>query len=145
MLRILVSRFGVVVALAALLWLIVSGSFLSPAPLVIAGQLVAVALAVWARRTFAGSEFRAGADPGSGPLLTVGPYRCIRHPMFTAALLLVWASILGHWSLVNGAIGAVVTATIALRIPAEEALLRSRYPEYGAYAERTRRLVPFLL
>ena len=143
--RFLSSGGGALVVLGVLAWLLASGSALSSAPPVVAAQLAAIVLTVWARRTFAVSQFRAGAEPGAGPLLAAGPYRYVRHPMYAAALLLVWACVLGHWSVVNALAGAVVTAVIAARIPVEEQLLRTRYPEYEAYAARTRRLVPFLL
>jgi protein-S-isoprenylcysteine O-methyltransferase Ste14 len=145
MLKRLVSRFGVVMVVAALVWLLATGSLLSPSPVVIAAQLLAVALAVSARVAFGRGELRVDAVPGSGPLLTRGPYAYVRHPMYAAALLLIWASILGHWSVPNGVVGLLATAMAAVRMPVEEALLRQQYPEYEAYAARTRRVVPFVL
>ena len=145
MLKALVSRFGVVVVVAALVWLLVNRSLFSPSPVVIAAQVLGVAVAVSARVAFGGSELRVDATPGSGPLLTGGPYAYIRHPMYAGALLLVWASILGHWSAVNALVGLLATAMAAVRMPAEEALLQRQYPEYEAYAARTRRVVPFVL
>jgi protein-S-isoprenylcysteine O-methyltransferase Ste14 len=36
-------------------------------------------------------------------------------------------------------------AGAGLRIAAEERLLLERYPEYGEYADRTKRIIPFLV
>jgi protein-S-isoprenylcysteine O-methyltransferase Ste14 len=38
----------------------------------------------------------------------------------------------------------IVTTAIAVRIVAEERLLVERYPEYVAYAARTKRVIPFV-
>jgi len=85
------------------------------------------------------------ADPATGPLLQNGPYRFIRHPMYAAALLLIWSSIAGHPRVGNIVVGAVATVVVALRIPAEERLLRAHYPDYADYARRTKRVIPFVL
>lgn len=140
-----VARAAGPLTLASVAWLLVSGNLVSRHPLVLAGQLAAIALAVWARRTFAAAQFSVVAEPGPGPLLTRGPYRWIRHPMYAAALLLVWAGILGHWSLANAIVGAVVSAAAAARIRVEERLLRERYAGYPAYAARSRCIIPFVL
>ena len=141
----LISRFALLVLLAAILVLLVSGSLLSWSPFVIAGQLLAVALSIWARRSFRRGNFSIHAEPVEGPLLSIGPYRYIRHPMYTAALLLVWASIFGHLSIETAAVGLVVTGAIAVRIVTEEQLLRARYPDYAEYARKTKRAIPSVI
>jgi protein-S-isoprenylcysteine O-methyltransferase Ste14 len=65
--------------------------------------------------------------------------------MYAAALLLIWSSILGHWSLVPVIIGLIVTGEIALRIMTEEQFLRTRFSDYAAYAHKTKRIIPFLI
>lgn len=47
----------------AILYLIFSGNFFSLSPFVIAGQLLAVALSAWARRSFQGGQFSIHAEP----------------------------------------------------------------------------------
>jgi protein-S-isoprenylcysteine O-methyltransferase Ste14 len=133
------------VLLAALLFLLIRSSLLSSSPYVIAAQISAIALNVWTRRTFGAGQFRLGAESAEGTLLTSGPYKFIRHPMFTAALLFLWASILGHLSPINVVIGLVVTGFIAARIVTEEQLLSSHYPEYFEYSKKTRRIIPYLI
>ena len=114
----------------------------------VALQILAVVLMVWARVTFGRRSFHAAANPTSGGLVTWGPYRYWRHPIYAAVLLFVWAGVVG-----NGpdpiAIALAVLATLmtAVRIAAEEKYLRAEFPGaegYDAYARRTKRLVPFL-
>jgi protein-S-isoprenylcysteine O-methyltransferase Ste14 len=140
-----ISKFAFPVLLIALLVLLIRGDLLSSSPYVIAAQILAIALNVWTRRSFGAGQFSVGAEPGEGRLLTNGPFKFIRHPMFAAALLFLWASILGHWSLTNAMIGLVVTGFIAVRIITEEQLLRTKYPEYVEYSKKTKRIIPYLI
>jgi protein-S-isoprenylcysteine O-methyltransferase Ste14 len=79
-----------------------------------------------------------------GALVDRGIYRTVRHPLYGAIILIA----LG-WSLAEAPLGLIPTAALALfldlKARREEAWLQQRYPEYAAYAQRTRRrFVPFL-
>ena len=142
--RALIARYTLLVVLLAILALIIEGDLFIVSPIVIAGQVAAIVLLVTARTAFRKQKFNFTADPGEGPVVRRGPYRLLRHPMYSGALLFVWTSILGHWSILNGAIGAVVLVFALLRISVEEQLLREHYPDYAEYALRTKRIVPFI-
>lgn len=130
--------------LAAIAVLGVTGNLFSPSPVVIALQVAAVALNIWARRSFRKGEFRVSAAPGGSSIIRSGPYRFVRHPMYAAALLFIWASVMSHMSVLTVAIGLAVTAVAITRVVVEERLLHERYPDYGDYARSTRALVPFV-
>jgi protein-S-isoprenylcysteine O-methyltransferase Ste14 len=141
----LISKFALLIMIIAILYLLISGNLLSPSPFVIAGQLLAIALSIWARRSFQSGQFSLHAEPVKGSLVSTGPYQFIRHPMYTAALLLVWSSTLGHLFLVTAVIGLIVTGAIAVRIVTEEQLLRARYPDYVEYSRKTKLIIPFII
>jgi protein-S-isoprenylcysteine O-methyltransferase Ste14 len=141
----LIAKFALHILILAILYLLISGNLLSPSPLVIAAQLLAVALSFWARRSFQVGQFRIQAEPKEGPLLSSGPYQLIRHPMYAAALLLIWSSILGHLSIITMIIGLIVTSGISIRIVTEEQLLRAQFPDYAEYSRKTKRIIPFII
>jgi protein-S-isoprenylcysteine O-methyltransferase Ste14 len=141
----LISKFALLILIVAVVYLLISGNLLSRSPLIIAGQLLAVALGIWARQSFKGRQFTIHAEPVEGSLLVTGPYHFIRHPMYTFALFFVWMSILGHLSLITVAVGLIVTGAIAIRIVTEEEFLRARYPDYTEYSRRTKRIIPFII
>ena len=114
-------------------------------PVSIGLQTVAIALMLWARVTFGRRSFHFKADPTAGGLVTTGPYRFLRHPIYAAVLLFVWTGVAVHASPQSVARGIVETAMTALRILFEEALVRRTYPEYDDYTRRTKRVLPFLL
>jgi protein-S-isoprenylcysteine O-methyltransferase Ste14 len=138
------SLAGFVTAALCVVWLVLKGAILGNGPATIAIQVAAVALMVWARMTFGGRSFHATANPTAGGLVTTGPYRYLRHPIYSALLYIIWAGIAAHLSLAHAIAAMLATAGLAVRMLAEETLLAGKYPEYAAYARRTRRVVPFL-
>ena len=111
-------------------------------------QVVAVLLMAWARVTFGRRSFHAAANPTAGGLVTWGPYRYWRHPIYTAILLFLWAGVLSH-GLDPVALGLTALGTLmtAVRIASEERLLRAEFPGdsgYDGYARWTRRIIPYV-
>jgi len=139
----LLSVFGFVLMIGGLFGLIFTNSLFSFNPLIIPVQAAAVVLMVWARITLGHRSFHAAATPTKGALITNGPYRYIRHPIYAAVCLFTCAGALAHHSL--GALLVILVLIGAMaRMFAEEQLLRARYPEYKAYAATTKRMVPFV-
>lgn len=98
----------------------------------------------WAIRTL-GKQFTRELQIGEGHELVVdGPYRHVRHPSYTGAILMFAGVGLGLGNTVS-LVACLVLPAIGYvqRIPREEALLRSELGEpYAEYADTTRRLVP---
>jgi protein-S-isoprenylcysteine O-methyltransferase Ste14 len=83
---------------------------------------------------------RAGAK-----LVTLGPYRWVRHPFYvTAALLMASVTVLtANWLI--GVSSVAVLAFLAVRTPKEEQMLIERFgQEYRDYMARTGRFIPRL-
>src|SRR5947209_4061647 len=136
----LVALLLMVLAMAGLL---VTHSLLSPSAVVITIQCAAFGLMLWARATFGRRSLHASADPTNGGLVTTGPYRFIRHPIYTAACLFGWAGILGNWSLIAAIFGTLLFAAAIVRMLCEERLVAEMYPAYREYATVTKRMLPY--
>lgn len=139
-----ISILGLVVMIGALVGLYKIGVLFTPQPVAIALQVIAAALMVWARVTFGRRSFHAAANPTAGWLVTTGPYRIIRHPIYTAACLFGWGPILVHLSLESFALGILLLLGALMRLICEEQLVKQKYPEYIEYAKVTKRMVPYL-
>jgi protein-S-isoprenylcysteine O-methyltransferase Ste14 len=99
---------------------------------------------VWARITFGRRSFHYRADTTEGDLVTTGPYRFIRHPIYASILYFFWAAVSSHLSVVNLLCAGIGTFGICIRVYAEEHFLFLQYPEYADYAARTKRFIPYL-
>jgi len=137
-----VSLVGLAMMAGGMVALVLRGQLLSSSVPAIVLQASAIALLAWARVTFGSRSFHATASPTEGGLVTAGPYRWVRHPIYTAVALFGWGCWVGHPSWFSLGMACVVTAGGAARMLAEEALLKVRYPEYEEYARRTKRMVP---
>ena len=138
------SLLALLVMVVALLGLLANRSLLARSPAAIALQVAAVALVTWARLTFGLRSFHARADPTPGGLVTTGPYRFIRHPIYTGLCLLAWAGVISNWSETSASMGVLLVAASVGRMLCEERLVVELYPEYRQYARRTWRMVPFV-
>jgi protein-S-isoprenylcysteine O-methyltransferase Ste14 len=104
-----------------------------------------IALAVWARLHLGrnwGMPMTQRAEP---ELVTSGPYRFVRHPIYSGLLI----AMLGT-ALVNNLLGLVVVAVLVAYFyysgTVEERNLTATFPKaYPEYRSRTKMLIPFLL
>ena len=140
-----VSLGATAILVVAVLSLSFRRSLFAHAPVFLALQVAAGAIMLWARLTFGGRSFHAGADPTQGGIVTHGPYRFVRHPIYGAILLFVWAGVAAHGTTLSVLTGIVATAALAVRTVAEEELVFEVYPEYAEYARHTKRVIPFVL
>jgi protein-S-isoprenylcysteine O-methyltransferase Ste14 len=138
------SVLGYLAMAGGLVGLLLTRSVLSSSPLVIAQQIAAVVLMVWARITFGRRSFHLAANPTEGGLVTTGPYRFIRHPIYTAVCLFITAGVVAHLSWTAVLLASVAWAGALARIFCEEKFLVEKYPAYRDYAATTRRMLPFV-
>ncbi len=82
--------------------------------------------------------------PEARRLVTGGPYRLIRHPLYAAEILAAFALVLARPGLWATLTLVPFIAVQMLRARFEEGLLARIFPEYRPYAARTRRLIPLV-
>lgn len=103
-----------------------------------------IAFAIWARwhlgRNWSGTpSIKEGHE-----LITSGPYRLVRHPIYTGMILALLGS-----ALVAGIIWLVISVVFLVnflyRIPIEEKYMMELFPDqYPEYQRKTKSLIPFL-
>jgi len=139
------SMIAFVILLVAILALVYRHALFATHPAGIAVQVLAVLLMVWARLTLKWRSFQPMASPTQGELITTGPYRFVRHPIYAAILYFILIGLAFHLVLTNVILAAVALLALAIRIVSEERLLIAQYPEYQVYATRTKRVIPYIL
>jgi protein-S-isoprenylcysteine O-methyltransferase Ste14 len=111
----------------------------------LAVQAVSIGLAIWARRHLGRNWSGAVAVAVDHQLVRSGPYRVVRHPIYTAML-----GMYAGTGLVSGELHAllalgVVMAAYGRKIPLEERTLGEVFgPAYEAYRRETWALIPGL-
>jgi protein-S-isoprenylcysteine O-methyltransferase Ste14 len=114
----------------------------TPEELLIAGELVAVAFCVWLLISvlFLGRCF--GVLPEARGLVTSGPYRFMRHPVYLGEIGACAGLAIAAASLANAMVLATLIIAQVVRMHLEERALTQAFPAYAEYAASTPRLVP---
>ena len=141
MLRVL-SVLSFLFMVIGILGLIRQGQLLYHDPLLIAIQTAAVLLMFWARLTFGLGSFHLAANPTEEKLVTNGPYRWIRHPIYTAVILFCLPAAIHGGKYKALCMAGLILLGALIRIFCEESYLRRRFPDYKDYAARSWRIIP---
>lgn len=135
----------VVVQFVCLLIIALSGPLFAVTPLWLLAELVGIALGVWAilAMRIGNLNITPEVRPGA-QFIQRGPYKYIRHPMYTALLLASLALVADTYSFLRLAVWLVLLLDIAVKLTYEERLLDRAFAEYGAYRRTTKRLIPYV-
>jgi protein-S-isoprenylcysteine O-methyltransferase Ste14 len=79
-----------------------------------------------------------------GQLVQSGPYKYLRHPIYTAIVLCVIGLFLRRPTIWIAVVSVVVIVFLFFKARFEEKLLMAAYPEYVNYRQRTWGLIPGL-
>jgi protein-S-isoprenylcysteine O-methyltransferase Ste14 len=104
---------------------------------VLVGCVLCIACLGWLGRSFS-------VMAQARKLVTGGPYRLVRHPLYACEAVMLAGIIMRNPSALALMIAAIALCFQYLRIRNEEAVLASTFPEYVSYALRTPMLLPGL-
>lgn len=105
-----------------------------------------IALAIWARWIL-GANWSANPTIKEGhELITRGPYRFVRHPIYTGLLLALFGSqVLAAGRVCDLIIYAVIVIGLHFKSKVEEGFMLQTFPQaYPEYRRRTKAIIPFV-
>jgi protein-S-isoprenylcysteine O-methyltransferase len=106
--------------------------------------VVGMAFLVWARQHIGKNWSQTPSIKIGHELVTSGPYRWVRHPMYTGGLIACIGSAIvagGGWVFLLVILGAIFLG----RVGVEDKLMARQFPaQYPAYQKRTKALIPFV-
>jgi len=108
--------------------------------------VIGLAFAVWARVTLGRNWSGVVTLKEGHELVERGPYRFVRHPIYTGILTMFFATALARGHL-SGFVGTLLMfASFWIKLRDEEKLMLQQFPErYADYRRRTKRIIPFVL
>jgi protein-S-isoprenylcysteine O-methyltransferase Ste14 len=140
----IISVSGYVMMVTGLVGLVLTKSIFYNYPIIIGIQASAFVLMIWARKTFGRRSFHLTANPTKGGLVTGGPYRFIRHPIYAAVILFSLPSVIVYFNIQTIVFVVAISCGSLLRIFMEEKMLLLKYPKYKDYSGKTKRIIPFV-
>lgn len=101
-------------------------------------------LGLWALRTMGNGNIRIRPEPlPDVRLVLAGPYRLIRHPMYTSVLGLTGA-FLFPLQLPTILAWIVLLIVLLAKMFREERMMKQRFAAYSDYCQRSWRLLPYI-
>lgn len=111
----------------------------------IATMVIGVLVGLWTLAYNRLGNFNIRPEPkANGKLVTNGPYRLVRHPMYGAVLLVMAAWAFFTDDVAKPFYWTGLLIVLWIKSAAEEKMLIARYPDYVDYMRSTGRLLPRL-
>jgi protein-S-isoprenylcysteine O-methyltransferase Ste14 len=105
--------------------------------LLVVGNVGAIVVLFWLRRSFS-------ILPEGRELITNGPYAIVRHPLYLIEAVGTLGAIINFWSWQAVLLFAVQITMQFTRMHYEEKVLTETFPDYASYADRTKRIIPWI-
>jgi len=107
------------------------------------GWLPSLGLALWSLWCNRPGNFRVRPIPHpAGRLISAGPYRHVRHPMYASLLLFAAGCVAGYQTLPSLLSGLLLWAVLWAKAWREEQLLLAHFPGYRDYRTGTGYFLP---
>ena len=102
-------------------------------------------LAVWAVVSMKESKLRISPIPAKEARMVInGPYRFIRHPMYTSIIFGMIGLLTIHFSVIRLIMFLALIVVLIIKLNWEEKMLLEKFSGYKDYRERTNKLIPYI-
>lgn len=138
------SKLLVFAQFSLIIYLFLSGKLLPSNKMILFFEVIVLSIGLWAMVDF---KFRFNIFPDlkeNTLLKTSGPYKYVRHPMYTSVIGFTFFLVLNDFSYTRMIFWIFLLIVIYMKLTYEEKLLTERFQEYSEYKAITKRLIPFI-
>jgi len=131
--------------LSALGYIALSGPLFSKIWFGLLFEILGVAIAVWAVLIMRSNANVAPIPKQNGILITAGPYKFIRHPMYLGQVVAVFPLVVEYNTEYRIAALTILIITLLFKLHYEEKRLINHFGEpYRAYQKVSKKILPFI-
>jgi len=131
--------------LGSLAYIALSGHLFSATWYGLIIEFTGIALAIWAILVMRNNANVAPIPKTNGILITNGPYRFIRHPMYTAQVVAVIPLVVEQTTIYRIAALAILIATLLFKLHYEEKRLADHFGQaYRDYQKVSKKILPYI-
>jgi len=128
---------------STLLGIMFTGPLFASGFVLLAVQILGVVLGIWAIFVMRIGNFNIIPIPvENGVLRENGPYKIIRHPMYTSILLFALPELINYFTYARLIVFVILLISLIVKLGFEEEKLKEKFVKYPSYMERTKRLIP---
>ena len=99
---------------------------------------------IWARITFGMKSFHVSSNTTKEKLITNGPYKWWRHPIYASIIYFFLACLIAYPNLKTLIAVLVIVFSTNARMLFEEKELIETYENYSEYSKKAKRIIPFI-
>lgn len=135
----------VFIQFAGLAYVFMTAPFFCHSPFLLTIEITGIIVGFWAIFTMRIDNLRIYPDiKENAKLVTAGPYKLIRHPMYLAIFLTILPLAIEYFSWIRIIVSIILFVDLIFKLNYEEALLKENFVDYKTYKIKTFRLFPFI-
>lgn len=134
----------VVLQIASIMYLAITGDLIPSNKLLLTGEIIFILFGFWA---MAEIKFRFNIFPSllnNSTLITSGPFKFVRHPMYTSTILITLTWLANEFSYLRLCAWILLVIILNIKTLYEEKILDKEFSDYKTYRSKTRKLIPFI-